>query len=160
MFEYFNKRPYMLYSTIAAFFIIGVMALFTLPKNLFPDANPPEVIVITKVLGATAQVAASSVSKPIEQEVSRLGGVSDVSSINVANFSIVKVEFDYKKSLNAAAVDVSNALSIVKQKLPTNANPSIYTAGDFTLPVDVISLSPKNKSIHLADIRKIADSFM
>ena len=160
MFEYFNKRPYFLYANIAAFFVIGVVALFTLPKNLFPDANPPEVIVITKVLGATAQVAASSVSKPIEQEVSRLGGVTDVSSVNVANFSIVKVDFDYKKSLNAAAVDVSNALSIVKAKLPANTNPAIYTAGDFTLPVDVISLSPKNKSINLADIRKIADSFM
>ena len=45
-------------------------------------------------------------------------------------------------------------------KLPPNVNPAIYTAGDFTLPVDVISLSPKDKSISLADIRKIADSFI
>ena len=160
MFEYFNQRPYVLYAGIAVFFVLGVLGLFTLPKNLFPDANPPQVIVITKVSGATAQVAASTVSKPIEQEVSRLGGVNDVSSVNLANFSIVKIDFDYTKSLNAAAVDVSNALSIVKEKLPSNANPAIYTAGDFTLPVDVISLSPKNKNISLADIRKIADSFI
>ena len=160
MFEFFYKRPYLLYSIIAGFFIIGLIALITLPKNLFPDANPPEVIVITKVPGATAQVAANTVSKPIEQEISRLGLVTDVSSINVANFSIVKADFGYKKSLNAAAVDVANALSIAKAKLPQNTNPAIYTAGDFTLPVDVISLSPKNKNINLGDIRKIADSFM
>lgn len=160
MFEYFYKRPYLLYSLIAGFFIIGLIALITLPKNLFPDANPPQVIVITKVPGATAQVAANTVSKPIEQEVSRLGMVTDISSINVANFSIVKAEFDYKKSLNAAAVDVANALSIAKGKLPANANPAIYTAGDFTLPVDVISISPKTDDINLGDIRKIADSFI
>jgi len=160
MFEYFYKRPYMLFSIIAAFFIMGIIALVTLPKNLFPDANPPQVIVITQVPGATAKVAASTVSKPIEQEISRLGLVTDVSSVNVANYSIVKAEFGYKKGLNAAAVDVANALSIAKAKLPANVNPAIYTAGDFTLPVDVIALSPKNSNISLAEIRKIADSFI
>jgi len=160
MFDFFYKRPYLLYSLIAGFFVMGIIALISLPKNLFPDANPPQVIVVTSVPGATAQVAASTVSKPIEEEVSRLGLVRDVSSINVANYSIVKAEFEYKKGLNAAAVDVANALSIVKAKLPSGVNPAVYTAGDFTLPVDVISLSPKNSSISLADIRKIADSFI
>ena len=160
MFDFFYKRPYLLYSIIVTFFIMGIIGLVTLPKNLFPDANPPQVIVITQVPGATAQVAASTVSKPIEQEISRLGLVTDVSSVNVANFSIVKAEFGYKKGLNAAAVDVANALSIAKVKLPQGTNPAIYTAGDFTLPVDVIALSPKNNNITLADIRKIADSFI
>ena len=160
MFEYFYKRPYTLYALIAGFFIMGIVALITLPKNLFPDANPPQVIVITNVPGATAQVAASTVSKPIEQEISRLGLVTDVSSVNVANFSIVKADFGYKKDLNAAAVDVANALSIAKGKLPANVNPAIYTAGDFILPVDVLSLSAKNSNLNEADIRKIAESFI
>ncbi|MFK5938268.1 MAG: efflux RND transporter permease subunit [Sulfurimonas sp.] len=160
MFEFFYKRPYLLYSIIGGFFIMGVIGLVSLPKNLFPDANPPQVIVITSVPGATAQVAANSVSKPIEEEISRLGLVTNVSSVNVANFSIVKADFDYDKGLNAAAVDVANALSIVKAKLPAGTNPAIYTTGDFTLPVDVIALSPKNDNVNLADIRKIADSFI
>ena len=160
MFEFFYKRPYLLYSLIGAFFIMGIIALVTLPKNLFPDANPPQIIVITQVPGATAQVAASTVSKPIEQEISRLGLVTDVSSVNVANYSIVKADFGYKKGLNAAAVDVANALSIAKAKIPSGLSPAIYTAGDFTLPVDVIALSPKNKNIDLSEIRKIADSFI
>ena len=160
MFDFFNKRHYTLYAIIAVFFVLGVRGLITLPKNLFPDSNPPEVVVITSVPGATAQVAANTVSKPIEQEVARLGLVTDVSSVSVPNYSIVKIDFGYKKSLNAAAVDVSNALSIVKAKLPANSNPAVYTTGDFTLPVDVIALSPKNANINLEDIRKIADSFI
>jgi len=139
---------------------MGIIALIVLPKNLFPDANPPQVIVITAIPGATAQVAASTVSKPLEQEIARLGLVTDVSSINVANFSIVKAEFEYEKGLNAAAVDVANALSIARAKIPAGLNPAVYTAGDFTLPVDIISLTPKNSSVNLADIRKIADSFI
>ncbi len=160
MFDYFYKRPYTLFSIIALFFVLGVIGLKELPKNLFPDSARPQVVVITKVPGATAAVAASTVSKPIEQEVSKISLVRTVSSVNVANFSVVTVEFEYKKGLKNAAVDVANALSIVKSKLPEGANPSIYTVGSFTAPVDVISLSPKNNSISLADIRKIADNFI
>ncbi|WP_331775120.1 efflux RND transporter permease subunit [Sulfurospirillum sp. 1612] len=160
IFEYFYKRPYLLYSIIFGFFIMGIVGLATLPKNLFPDANPAKIVVITKVPGATAKVVASTVSKPIEEELSRLGEVSDVSSVNVANMSVVSVEFGYKKSLNNAAVEVANALNIAKAKIPSGLNPAIYEAGDFTLPVDVIALSPKNKSITLGEIRKIADSFI
>lgn len=160
IFEYFYKRPYLLYSIIFGFFVMGIVGLITLPKNLFPDANPAKIVVITKVPGATAKVAASTVSKPIEEELSRLGEVNDVSSVNVANMSIVSVEFGYKKSLNTAAVEVANALNVAKAKIPANLNPAIYEAGDFTLPVDVIALSPKNNSISLGEIRKIADNFI
>ncbi len=160
MFGFFYKRPYLLFSIIGGFFILGIVALITLPKNLFPDSTPPEVLVITNIPGATAQVSANTVSKPIEQEISRLGMVTDVSSVNVANFSIVLAQFSYKKNLNAAAVDVANALSIAKAKLPQRVNPAIYTVGDFTLPVDVIALSPKNNKITLPEIRKIAQSFI
>ncbi len=160
MFEYFYKRPYTLFSIIALLFVLGVIGLKELPKNLFPDSARPQVVIITKVPGATAAVAASTVSKPIEQEVSKISLIRSVSSVNVANFSVVTVEFEYKKGLKNAAVDVANALSIVKSKLPPGANPSVYTVGSFTAPVDVISLSPKNNSISLADIRKIADNFI
>jgi multidrug efflux pump subunit AcrB len=160
MFDFFYKRPYLLFSIIAGFFIMGIVGLATLPKNLFPDSTPPEVLVITNIPGATAQVSANTISKPIEEEISRLGEITDISSVNVANFSIVLAEFSYKKGLNAAAVDVANALSIAKAKLPQGVNPAIYTVGDFTLPVDVISLSPKNNKITLPEIRKIAQSFI
>ena len=160
MFDFFYKRPYLLYSVIVAFFVLGIIGFINLPKNLFPDANPPKVVVVTKLPGATAKVIANSVSKPIEEEVSKLSNVNDVSSINVANFSIVAVEFNYKKDLNSASTDVANAINIAKAKLPKNANPAIYLTGDFTLPVEVISLSPKNNSITLADIRKIAENFI
>jgi len=160
MFDFFYKRPYLLFSIIALFFVMGVIGLIKMPKNLFPNSNYPTVVVITKIPGATALVAVSTVSKPIEEEIARVALVKDISSINVPNFSIVKAQFEYTKGLEAAAVDVSNALSIVKAKLPSGANPAVYTVGAFTLPVEVVSLSPKNNNISLDDIRKIADSFI
>lgn len=158
MFEFFYKRPYLLYSVIAALFIMGVVGLITMPKNLFPDSDRPKVIVVSKVPGATPAVVAATVSKPIEEEVSTLALVREVSSINMAGVSVVTVEFEYKKGLDAAAVDVNNAINKVKAKLPQGVNPAIYTAGSFTLPVDVFALSPKDNTITVADIRKIVES--
>lgn len=160
MFEFFHRRPYVIYSTIVALFFIGIYGLISMPKNLFPDAERPTVVIVTKMAGATAQVVTNVISKPIEEEVARLALIRNVSSTNMANFSIVKAEFEYDKGLNAAAVDVSNALSIVKSKLPSTVSPAVYTTGAFTLPVEVMTLTSKSKALSLANIRKIADSFI
>jgi len=160
MFEYFFKRAHFLWALILAMFVFGVIGLIKMPKNLFPDANRPEVVIFTTVPGASADVVANTVSKTIEKEMGTLSNVYEIKSTNVPNFSIVHVVFKYTKSLQGAAVDVSNALNRIKSKLPPNATPAIYLVGDFTLPVDVFALSPKNNSITLPEIRKIAKSFI
>ncbi len=160
MFEFFYKRTHFLFAIIAAMFVFGILGLLKMPKNLFPDANRPEVVIFTFVPGASASTVAATVSKPIENEMATLSHIYEITSTNVPNFSIVHVVFDYKKSLQGAAVDVSNALNRIKDRLPQNVVPSIYLVGDFTLPVDVFALSPKNNSITLPEIRKIAESYI
>ena len=158
LFDFFYSRPYLLYSIIAAFFVLGIYGLNTMPKNLFPDSDRPTVIVMTQVPGATPNVVAATVSKPIEMELSSLSLIRQVSSTNIAGMSIVTAEFEYEKGLDPAAVDVNNAINKVRAKLPVGTNPSIYTSGAFTLPADVFALSPKNDNLTIADVRKLVDS--
>ncbi len=158
MFDFFHKRPYLLYSIIAAFFVMGIYGLITMPKNLFPDSERPTVIVMTQVPGATPNVVAASVSKPIEQEISSLALIRQVSSTNIAGMSIVTAEFEYRKGLDPAALDVNNAINKLRGKLPSGVNPSIYTAGSFVLPADVFALSPANNEMSIDAIRKIVES--
>jgi len=158
MFDFFYKRQYLLYSLIAAFFILGVYGLVVMRKNLFPDSDRPTIIIMSQVPGATPDVAAATVSKPIEEEVSTLSLTRQVSSTNIAGMSIVTVEFEYKKGLGPAALDVNNALNRIRGKLPPGVNPSIYTAGSHILPADVFALSPASPDVNLDDIRKIVES--
>ena len=158
MFDFFHKRPYLLYSLIAGFFVLGVYGLIMMPKNLFPDSDRPTIIVMSQVPGGTPNVVAATVSKPIEEEVSTLSLVRQVSSVNIAGMSIVTAEFEYAKGLEPAAVDVNNAVNKVRGKLPPEVNPSIYTAGSHVLPVDVFALSPAGGGLTLDDVRKIAES--
>ncbi|MCB2149622.1 MAG: efflux RND transporter permease subunit [Deltaproteobacteria bacterium] len=158
MFDFFHKRPYLLYSLIAGFLVLGVYGLIEMPKNLFPDSDRPTIIVMSQVPGGTPNVVAATVSKPIEEEVSTLSQIRQVSSVNIAGMSIVTAEFEYAKGLEPAAVDVNNAVNKVRGKLPPEVNPSIYTAGSHVLPVDVFALSPAGGGLTLDDVRKIADS--
>ncbi len=160
MFDFFYKRTHFLFAIILGMFVFGMIGLIKMPKSLFPDASRPEIVIFTTVPGASANVVASTVSKPIEEEMATLSHIYEIRSVNVPNFSIVHVVFDYKKSLQEGAVDVSNALNRIKGSLPKDSVPAIYMVGDFTAPVDLFSLSPKNKNITLAEIRKIAESFI
>ena len=99
---------------IGGFFILGIYGLIVMPKNLFPDSDRPTVIVISQIPGATPDVVTATVSKPIEQELSTLSLIRQVSSTNIAGMSIVTAEFEYKKGLDAAAVDVNNAINKVR----------------------------------------------
>ena len=158
MFDFFFKRPYLLYSLIAVFFVMGVIGLVVMPKNLFPDSDRPSIIVITQVPGAAPNIVATAVSRPLEQELSSLSLIRKVSSVNLAGMSVVTAEFEYEKGLEGAAVDATNAVNKARSVLAPDINPLIYTAGSFTLPVDVFALSPANDSLMPADIRKIAES--
>jgi len=146
---------------VALFVVFGIAGLKFLPKNLFPDSERPQAIIITQVPGASSYLAASSVSKPIEEEMARLSLVRQVSSTSMPGYSIVKVEFEYEKGLSAALTDASNALSVVRPKLPQNANPAVYSAGSFTQAVEVIAISPKvANSISLGEIRNITEGII
>jgi len=158
LFDFFYTRPHLLYSLIAAFFVLGVYGLVAMPKNLFPDSDRPTVIVMTQVPGATPNVVAATVSKPIELELASLSMIRQVSSTNIAGMSIVTAEFEYVKGLDPAALDVNNAINKVRAKLPQGASPSIFTTGAFTLPVDVFALSPKDDAIGIGELRKLVDS--
>lgn len=160
LFRYFYTRPLLLAMILFIGSIMGVLGYINLPRNMYPDVERSQVTVITQLPGAAAQTVAQKVSRPIEQELYALAGIRDVQSINKNEVSIVKAEFEYGKDLNTATVDVNNAISRARGKLPPEAPPSgVFTVGGFTQPVLVLSLSPKPGSdVSLSQIRLIAEN--
>jgi len=158
MFELFYKNRYLLFATIAFITIFGIIGLIFMPKKLFPDANRPEIVIFTTLKGASSKIIATSISKPIEEEMATLSDIYEIKSTSTSNFSIVHVIFNYTKTLSQAAVDVSNALNKIKTNLPKDALSEIYLVGDFMLPVDVFALS--SNTLNTSEIRKIAQNYI
>lgn len=160
MFRYFHDRPLLLNMILVIASLLGVVGYLKMPRNMYPDVERPQVTVITQLPGAPAQSVAQKVSRLIEQELYSLSMVRDVQSTNKNEVSIVRAEFEYEKGLDAALLDVNNALSRVRSKLPAEAAPSsVYAVGAFTTPVMVLTLSPKTKNgPTLAQIRLLAEN--
>ncbi|MBS4095798.1 MAG: efflux RND transporter permease subunit [Sulfuricella sp.] len=160
MFKYFHDRPLLLNVILVIASLLGVIGYLKMPRNMYPDVERPQVTVITQLPGAAAQSVAQKVSRQVEQELYAIAKVRDVQSTNKNEVSIVRAEFEYEKGLDAALLDVNNALSRVRAKLPAEAPPSsVYAVGAFTNPVLVLTLSPKpGSTISLAQIRLLAEN--
>lgn len=160
LFRYFYQRPLLLGMILAITSLLGVIGYLKMPRNMYPDVERPQVTVITQLPGASALTVAQKLSRPLEQELYALSLVRDVQSTNKNEVSIVRAEFEYEKGLDNALLDVNNALSRVRAKLPAEAPPSsVYSVGGFTQPVMVLAVSPKADSgLDLAKVRLLAEN--
>lgn len=99
--------------------IAGLIAVFSLPISLYPQITPPEVNVSANYTGASAEVVASTIGIPIEQQVN---GVEDMlymssTSSNSGSYSL-SVSFEVGTDPDMAQVKVQNRVQQAMSKLP------------------------------------------
>jgi multidrug efflux pump subunit AcrB len=150
------KRPHLVLSVVLLLSVVGIIGYMKMPFNLFPDVDRPQISVITVMPGAAAADVEADISRTIEKELSTIDLVRRVTSTSKDEVSVVQAEFEYEKSLDAAATDVANALSKINSRLPTNIRPpQIFKISQATQPTMTLALSPEPG--HPADLRKIRE---
>ena len=75
----FIKRPVMAISISVLILAIGLISLFTLPVEQYPDIAPPTVYVTASYTGADAEAVMNSVIMPLEESIN---GVEDMMYIS------------------------------------------------------------------------------
>ncbi len=158
--ERYLRNPYLITSVIALTVVLGFMSFRKMPLNLFPDANYPKIAVVLVWPGASAEDVADKVARPVEKELATLDLVRKVRSSSRDEVAAVSVEFEYEKSLDSAAVDVSAALDRIWASLPQGLlPPRIFRISDATTPVCTLAVYPRPGShLDLAKVRQIADN--
>ena len=113
MFDIFIKRPVL--SLVISLFIVllGLLAFFTLPVELFPDIAPPSVAVRAKYRGANAEVCAKTVATPLEKVINGVPGMTYMTSVSSnRGTTIIKVFFEAGTDPDLAAVKTEFELEI------------------------------------------------
>ena len=158
---YFSlKNPYTIVAISLLIAILGIMAFFRTPTDLFPNSTPPQVAVITVQPGASAANISHKITEVIEKELNSISGLKRIVSTSRDEVSSINAEFLYSKPIGEAVVDVQNAVSRIESQLPKNIQkPSIYRITDTTKPLLTIALTPKAISTkNLRDIRLLAEN--
>src|SRR5262245_36026147 len=119
MVDFFIHRP--IFSTVCALLVIlaGAVAIPPLPIAQFPDLAPPQVVVQSAYIGASAQVVETAVTTPLEQQINGAEGMKYLSSTSGNDgFSLITATFDLTRDPDLAAVDVHNRVNAALGRLP------------------------------------------
>lgn len=115
------KRP----SFIIVIFTIliggGLISYNQLSYELLPDFSPPILTVTTTYPGASPSTVESQVAKPLEDALSGLENISEVTTFSLDNASVVLLEFKASADIDVALEDAQRKINNVLNKLPEGA---------------------------------------
>lgn len=139
-----------------AILICGLVILFRMEIDIFPDLNAPTVAIMTEAPGLAPEEVERGVSYPIEAAVNGASGVRRVRSSSATGFSIVWVEFDWATDPLRARQTVTERMAGIDEKLPANVNtPKMGPQSSILGEVMIVGLT--SDSIPTSQLRSLAD---
>ncbi|HEY0669159.1 MAG TPA: efflux RND transporter permease subunit [Sphingobacteriaceae bacterium] len=144
------SRPVLASVMSVLLILFGIVGYFYLGTREYPITDSPIVTVTTVYPGASADIIASQVTKPLEEAIAEANGIRAISSTSREQVSIITVEFNLNADLEAAANDVRDKVSKSRQQLPSDIEPTVVEKAG---PADfLVFLTVQSKSKSLEDI--------
>lgn len=112
------KRPHAMIMFILAMVIFGVIAFFSIPVGLLPEIEHPYISVQTSYVGAGSQEIETAVIKPIEEQLSTINNVKNITSFTSDGTGYIILEFNIGADPDIAAIDVKNNIDALLSELP------------------------------------------
>ncbi len=118
--KYFIERPILSIVISVGIVLMGILALFSLPVEQFPDIAPPTIQVYTNYSGANAETVQKSVIVPLEEAINGVEDMNYITSIasNTGDATIT-IYFKQGTDPDMAAVNVQNRVSTALSLLPS-----------------------------------------
>ncbi len=110
--------------------LFGLISLPRLPNRYLPNVDPPVVSVTTVFPGAAPEVVETSVTDPLEDQVNGIEGVKHVTSISREQVSMITIEFELSRDLEAAANDVRDRVARARNILPEEVEDPVVAKRD------------------------------
>jgi hydrophobe/amphiphile efflux-1 (HAE1) family protein len=119
--HFFIDRPIFAAVISVVFVIVGAVSFFRLPIAQYPEIAPPIINVSGQYPGASADVVASTVVSPIEDQINGVENMIYMSSNATSDgrFTIA-VSFDIGTNLDIAQVQVQNRVAIAQPRVPAD----------------------------------------
>jgi multidrug efflux pump len=139
----FIKRPIATTLLALGLAAIGVAAFYFLPIAPLPQVDFPTISVQTNLPGASPEIMAASVAAPLERQIGRIAGITQLTSTSTLGSTNVIVQFDLSRNIDGAARDVQAAINAALSQLPADLpnNPTYRKVNPADAPIMVISLT-------------------
>ncbi len=154
--DFFIDRPIFSIVISIVIVIVGVLGLFLLPIDQYPQIVPPVVKVSASYPGASAQTVTQAVATPIEQELNGTPGMLYMESTNSNSGSFsATITSDISTDPDLAAVEIQNRVKQAEARLPAevvqNGISVEKQASSRLMTVTLRSNDPKFDEIYLSN---------
>jgi len=139
----FIERPVMTTLIMAAMIIFGVFGYFQLPVSDLPNFDFPTISVMAGLPGADPETMASAVASPLENQFSTINGIDTMTSSSGQGRTMITIQFNLDRNIDAAAQDVQTAISAATRQLPRAmpSPPTFRKQNPADLPILYIALT-------------------
>jgi multidrug efflux pump subunit AcrB len=132
---------------LLASFMVGLVALLTLPREEEPQISVPMVDIHLRAFGLKAEDAVKLVTEPLETIIKSIDGVEHVYSQTADDRAMVTARFLVGTSSDAAILRVHEKISANMDRIPVGIpEPLIVGRGIDDVAIVVLTLSPKAES--------------
>jgi multidrug efflux pump len=141
--EPFIRRPIATSLLAIGLMLAGLVAYRVLPVAPLPQVDFPTINVQANYPGVDPETAATSLAAPLERRFANIAGVNEITSVSQLNGTVITLQFDLSRDINAAARDVQAAINAAQNELPPGlpSPPSYRKANPNDLPVLILALT-------------------
>ena len=120
--KYSVKKPFTILVAVILVLVLGFVSLTGIQTDLLPAMNLPYLLVITTYPGASPEQVEADVTQPLENSLSTLNGVKNVTSQSNENYSLIFLEYQDDTDMDSAMVKASTAVNQLGDALPSMAS--------------------------------------
>ncbi|MFE8596310.1 multidrug efflux RND transporter permease subunit [Archangium violaceum] len=123
--------------------LLGAVAFNLLPVAPLPQVEFPTIAVQAQLPGASPEVMATSVATPLERQLGRIAGITEMTSSSNLGSTSITIQFDLTRDIDGAARDVQAAINAARGNLPANLpnNPAYRKVNPADAPIMLLALT-------------------
>jgi hydrophobic/amphiphilic exporter-1 (mainly G- bacteria), HAE1 family len=153
------RQPVFTTMLMLGLLVLGFFGFQRLSIDEFPDVSIPIIAVQTTYAGASPEAVEREVTRPIEEALSPVAGVTNVRSTSMEGASLIIVEFEMERSVESAAAEVRAKIEPLRRRLPASIEaPIVQTFDPSERPIISIALASEQAS--LGDLTAYAEDIM
>ena len=143
------KKPLTVFVAVLGIIVLGVVAYLKMTPDLLPNMDFPYVIIVTSDPGASPESVEQAITKPMEQSMSTLDKIKDVTSTSQNSVSMVLLEFEDGVNMDTVSVDIQQKISILQGSWEdTVSAPYVLKINPSMLPVMVAAVSREDMDVY------------
>jgi len=119
------KRPVAAVVLSLLLCVFGIVSFNKLAVREMPDIESPVVSISTRYEGASATIIESQITSNLEDQLSGISGIDEISSTTRNGMSRITITFELGYDLNTGVSDVRDAVARAQRSLPDEADDPI-----------------------------------